>query len=275
MSTLSRALWVLPFVALIGRSAQAGDEVEVVPDVPYAADASDRQKLDLYLPKGKKDFPVVVFLHGGGFKGGDRKSAAAIGDAFARQGVGVAAVGYRLFPEAKHPRQVQDVAEAFAWLRKHVAERGGDPERLFVGGHSAGGTLAALLASDEQYLKAVGAGAKDIKGVILLSGTYRLPENRAEIFGDEAGRKAASPIGHARSGLPPFFLAYAESDNPGADVQTKDFAEALKQNGVEAVVVLAKDRDHRTLASKIDGSDPTAAQVLDFIHKRSEGRASQ
>lgn len=278
MKLRNRAPWALPFVVLAGLAgtpARAGDKVEVVPDVAYADGGSDRQKLDLYLPEGKKDFPVLVFFHGGGFKGGDRKAVAAVGNALAAHGVGVASVGYRLFPDAKHPHQAEDVAKAFGWVRKNIAERGGDPGRLFVGGHSAGGTLAALLASDEQFLKGAGASAKDIKGVVLLSGTYRLGDNRADIFGDADARKAASPISHARSGLPPFLLAYAENDNPGAEEQTKAFAESLKQNGVESIVFLAKDRDHRTLASKVDGEDPTSARVLAFIREQSGTAGAQ
>jgi len=262
MKMLHRSLWV---VALGDAS-----RVDVVRDVAYTtspAAGADRQKLDLYLPEGKQGYPVLLFLHGGGFKGGDRKAVVVLGETFARRGVGVAAVGYRLFPRAQHPEQIQDVAKAFAWLRENVSKHGGRADRLFVGGHSAGGALAALLATDEQYLKAEGADLKDIKGVIILSASYRVPDTRADIFGDEPSRKDASPINHVRSGLPPFFLAYAENDNPGAEEQARTFADALKDRNVETTVVEAKDRDHRSLFTQIKEGDPTGAAALAFIRE--------
>ncbi len=96
-----------------------------------------------------------------------------LGETLARQGVGVAAVSYRLSPEVKHPAQVQDAARAVAWVSKNIGKHGGQADQLFIGGHSAGALLAALLASDEQYLKAEGLSLKEVRGVVALSGGYR------------------------------------------------------------------------------------------------------
>jgi arylformamidase len=82
---------------------------------------------------------------------------------------------YRLSPAVKHPSHVQDVARATAWTRSNIAKYGGNPERLFLLGHSAGGHLVALLAADESYLKAEGLKSADIQGVITASGVYRIP----------------------------------------------------------------------------------------------------
>jgi acetyl esterase/lipase len=243
--------------------------VKVVRGISYAGAKADseRHKLDLYLPEGRKDFPVLLFLHGGGFRKGERKDVAALGETFARQGVGVAAAGYRLYPEVKHPGQVEDAARAFTWLRKNIDRYGGSADRLFVGGHSAGALLAALVASDEQYLKTAGTRLQDIKGVVALSGGYRIAEGRKDIFGDEQSRKNASPINHVRAGLPPFFLAYAEKDAPGQERGTRAFADALKAVKATAVVYEAKERDHGSLLRKIQDGDPTARAVLEFIRK--------
>ncbi|WZO96508.1 alpha/beta hydrolase [Isosphaeraceae bacterium EP7] len=265
------SILILASLPAVAADKQAADGVTVIPDVAYAA-GGDRQKLDLYLPKGRTDFPVVLFFHGGGFKAGDRKSAANIGETFARRGVGVASVGYRLFPEVKHPVPAADGAAAFAWIKKNIGTYHGRADQIFVAGHSAGAILAAQIATDDRYLQSAGASTGDIRGAILLSGTYNLPENRTDVFGDAEERKAASPFSHARSGLAPFFLAYAERDNPGIEDQTKAFAAVLKAAGDETVVVLAKDRSHGTIASHVDENDPTADQALAFVKSRLDNR---
>jgi acetyl esterase/lipase len=250
-------------------TASAVNEVEIVKDIAYAGGTSDEhQKLDLYLPKGKKDYPVVLFLHGGGFSKGDRKDAAQFGETLAKQGIGVAAAGYRLFPEARHPQQVQDAAKAFAWLKANVEKRGWRTDAVFVAGHSAGGHLASLLATDEQYLKAEKLTLGGVRGVIALSGAYRVAENRSDVFGDEATRRAASPITHVKVGIPAFFLAYADKDSPGRDQQTKEFAAALLNAKTEVIVFEARDREHGTLFTNIAANDPTGNAVIAFIKKQ-------
>jgi acetyl esterase/lipase len=275
MKWLSRSSFAFVAVLTAVGPATAEDkkpgagEVEVVKDLAYAVTADDRQKLDLYLPKGKKDFPLVLFLHGGGFSKGDRKDAAQLGEALAKQGVGVAAVGYRLAPEAKHPQQVQDAARAFAWLKSNAEKHGWRADAIFVAGHSAGGHLAALLGTDEQYLKAEKLPLGDVRGVIALSGAYVVPEALKGVFGDDAARKAASPLTHVRAGAPAFLLVYADKDSPGRDAQTKEFAAALLGVKAQVTVVEAKDRDHGTLFSRIATADPTGDAIVAFVQKNS------
>jgi acetyl esterase/lipase len=163
-----------------------GVEVDRVRDVAYYSgdDADDtRHCLDVYIPKGAKKFPVVVLIHGGAWVAGDKCSCglySSVGEFLASQGVGVVMPNYRLSPWVKHPEHIRDVARAFAWTRRNVATFGGDPERIFVVGHSAGGHLAALLATDESYLKAEGCSGQDIKGVVCVSGVYHIPDGNME-----------------------------------------------------------------------------------------------
>ncbi len=162
-------------------------EVVTLRDVPYdtAPDAApERHRLDLYLPRGLTDYPVVVFVHGGAWTVGSKTCCgwySAVGEFLARHGVGAVLPNYRLSPGVKHPEHVKDVARAFAWTKAHVAEHGGRPDRLFLAGHSAGGHLAALLATDERYLKAEGLSTEDVRGVIGVSGVYRIPEGRLHV----------------------------------------------------------------------------------------------
>jgi acetyl esterase/lipase len=162
-------------------------EVEAVKDVAYyEGDGADpkKHKLDLFLPKGHKDFPVLFFVHGGGWVMGDRKMYGRVGEVFAKNGVGTAVISYRLTPQVQHPGHVEDVARAFAWTHKNIGKYGGRADQIFVTGQSAGGHLTALLATDETYLKAHKLSLKDIKGAMPISGVYTIPPVLMErIFG--------------------------------------------------------------------------------------------
>jgi len=188
----------------------------------------------------------------------------------------------------KHPEHVKDVARAFAWVHKHIAEYGGDPNRLFVGGHSAGGHLAALLATDEQYLKAEGLSRKDVRGVIAVSGVYRIPDKLEFtwtmdgglgarvalttnpfdlVFGkDHKAREAASPVCHVCAGLPPFLIFSAEHDLPLLPLMAHEFARALRDKKCDVELVKVEGRNHNNLmfdATRAD--DPVARDILTFI----------
>jgi acetyl esterase/lipase len=163
-----------------GEKSKRHFEVEAKYDLVYRDDAKSdpvKHKLDLFLPKGEKNFPVVMYLHGGRWQAGDKEHFRMVGELFARKGIGTAVVNYRLTTgdkPARHPDHIEDVARAFAWLHANVQEYGGRKDRLFVCGHSAGGHLAALLATDEKYLEAEELSPKDIRGVIPISGVFNV-----------------------------------------------------------------------------------------------------
>lgn len=263
MKRIMRLLTVTA-VAVSAATASAADKVgvKVVADVAYVESGDERNKLDLYLPEGKTGVPVLVFFHGGGYTKGDRKDVAQLGQTFAKHGVAVAAVGYRLLSEkVKYPAPVEDGAKAVAWVKANAGKHGLAGDQLFVGGHSAGGHLASVLATDPARK------LSDLRGVISLSGGYKIPAERASQYGGEDAAKQASPLTHVREGLPAFFLAYADKDSPNKDKQTAEFADALKGNKVPATVYQAKEREHGTLFTKIADGDPTGEAVLTFIRE--------
>src|SRR5262245_29640481 len=148
----SRLLAALAVVAAVGSargddlkispSALGKHEVKVVNDLAYyeGADADPaKHKLDLYLPKGQKDFPVLFFVHGGTWKSGDRKVYLKFGELFASHGIGTVVISYRLSPKVQHPAHVQDVARAFAWTWSNIPKHGGRADQIVACGHSAGG----------------------------------------------------------------------------------------------------------------------------------------
>ena len=155
--------------------------------VPASCDGRDH-KLDLYLP-ATRDWPVIVFVHGGNWDSGSKDFRAGgadvyinIGRFYASRGIGVAVINYRLQPRARWPGQVDDVRAAVSWVRSHIVTRGGQPDRLFLMGHSAGTHLASLVA-----LTATPEMRQAIRGVIAVSGaaldladekTYQLGADR-------------------------------------------------------------------------------------------------
>jgi acetyl esterase/lipase len=151
-------------------------------DIRYH-DASDRQVLDVLRPKGLDNRPVVLFVHGGAWLIGDKNLFGLyrnFGRFLAKHGIVAVMINYRLSPAVKHPEHIKDVARAFAWTRRHIKDYGGDPDRIFFCGHSAGGHLASLLATNDSYLKDKDLKLEDkdrqaIKGVISICGVYLIP----------------------------------------------------------------------------------------------------
>jgi arylformamidase len=186
---MSIPLWQLP----------EPPDVREVRDVAYrSGPLTDpiRHRADLFLPRGKEDFPVVVLVHGGGWTIGDNRCCglySSVGQFLASQGIGVVLPNYRLSPAVTHPEHIRDVARAVRWTHDHIAEYGGDPKRIYLMGHSAGGHLVALLATDESYLKAEGLGTGDIKGVIPVSGVYRILPGTLKIAVGGTGSRCFRP----------------------------------------------------------------------------------
>jgi acetyl esterase/lipase len=257
------------------RAEQPG-EVEAVKDVAYhdGPDADPvKHRLDLYLPKGRKDFPVLFFVHGGAWKSGDKKTYAPLGELFARRGLGTVIVNYRLSPAVKHPAHVQDVAKAFAWTHANIGKYGGRADAVFACGHSAGGHLVALLATDDTYLKAEKLSPRDVKAVIPISGVYLVvPPLFSSTFGkDVAGYKDASPLEHVRGNHPPFLILYGDRDFPTCDVFSERMCQALTDAKCEASTVKVKDRDHISIIKRmLNDGDPAARAIVEFIGKHSD-----
>jgi acetyl esterase/lipase len=275
-------LTLAAFLARAGAAPAAGAlySVQPVRDVRYVdgADADPiHHKLDLYIPKGDRDFPVFFFVHGGGWRHGNKNFLGvyeALGTFLARHGIGAVVINYRLSPEVKHPEHIRDVARAFAWTYKNIAAYGGRPDRIFACGHSAGGHLVALLATDPEWLKAVELKPDAIRGVIPISGVFDLTELPqwfvARSFGAAADvLAAASPTNYARAGLPPFLILYADHDLPGCDRKPAEaFAKALRDKGTNAEAREVSGSNHyKMILSTVVEGDPVCDAILAFIAK--------
>ncbi len=176
-----------------------------------------RLALDVYRPPGSQGpAPVVVFLYGGRWQSGSRDEYAFVGQRLAEAGVLTLVVDYRLYPRARFPDFVHDVAAAVGWARDHASQYGGDPQRLFLVGHSAGAHIAALIGTDARYLARIGWTPRDLAGVIGIAGPYDfLPltdDDLKDIFGPEPQWLESQPVHFVDGDEPPFLLLHGTSD---------------------------------------------------------------
>jgi acetyl esterase/lipase len=256
-------------------SNEPAPEVEIRKNISYAGgpeEDADKHRLDVYLPRRRERAPVFFFIHGGAWRFGDRSQYPALGNRYAREGLIAVVPSYRLAPKHPHPAQIEDAAAAFAWTVNHAAELGGDTNRLFVGGHSAGGHLAALLTLDPSRLQRHGLTPALIRGTLALSGVYdfRFGESLASVFGrDPEVRRLASPIAHVQPGAPAFLVSYCQWDYPTLPAQARRFHAALRRAGVPSELLHVPGENHISEMLRVgDPDDPTARAVLRFIRAR-------
>jgi acetyl esterase/lipase len=222
-------------------------------DVAYGTQT--RQKLDIYTPKAappSAGWPVVVFFYGGSWNTGARAQYQFVGEALAARGVVTLVADYRLYPEVRYPDFLSDSAQALAYGLEHAARLGGDPKRVFVMGHSAGGYNAAMLALDARWLAVAGHSPKELAGWIGLAGPYDFypivnPDAKPVFFHPNYPPNS-QPIDFASSAAPRTFLAAAVDDtvvNPQRNAA--QMAEKLQAAGVPVTLKLYPQASHTTL----------------------------
>ena len=208
-------LRLLFFILLIAAAAPAFaqqqyttiDNISYYPDSESAKDEYIKSQcvLNFYYPKGLKNYPTVVWFHGGGLTGGGKEIPKALMD----KGFAVVGVGYRLSPKAKAPAYINDAAAAVAWTFKHIAEYGGNPGLIFVSGHSAGGYLGMMLTFDKKYLNKYQIDANKIAGLIPFSGqaiTHFTVRNERGIKDTQPLIDEYAPLYFVRADIPPTLL---------------------------------------------------------------------
>ncbi len=255
------AFLLLVTVSIPVRAAQqpAGQQTEPTPAPPaeptsnraeYGYGADPLQKLDFWHAKAQPSAPLIVFVHGGGWKRGDKRNATGAQkvEHLTKAGHAFASINYRLVPNATVEQQAADVAAAVAWLRGHAGQLGIDTSRVVLMGHSAGAHLVALVGTDPQYLAAAGLSLSDLLGVIALDGAAYdvarqiadsgrlMRATYAEAFGsDPVRQRALSPALQAAATKAPAFLIL-HIDRADGRAQSEALAKALMQAGTPAEV---------------------------------------
>jgi acetyl esterase/lipase len=274
-----RILTPILLLLLVGPLLAA--EPKVHRDLAYAEPKDKRQTLDVYAPATGKNHPVVVWIHGGGWQGGDKANVQKKPRAFVAKGFLFVSVNYRLLPKATIKQMAGDVAKAMRWTHDHARDYGGDPRQMVVMGHSAGAQLAALVCTDGRYLKAEKLPLSLVKGCVPVDGdTYDVPmqirtvaKQRADRyrmkFGDAARQKDLSPVTHVAKGkhIPPFLILHV-ADHPETKAQSQRLAKALQKAGVSAKAYAAGGKTHDTINADLGLADdkPTRA-VFEFLGK--------
>jgi acetyl esterase/lipase len=258
---------------------RASGQVRVVSDVDYLASAEypeKKDRLDIYLPENASRAPVIISIHGGGLRAGDKSAQTFVGQRFASVGHVTVVVNHRLSPGVTHPAHIQDIAAAVAWVKKNIARHGGDPQKIFVIGHSAGAYLAALLVLDPRYLAAHGMAPGDIRGVVPVAGFFYVdrpgvaPDRPKDTWGTDVNVwKAASPATYISRNVPPLLLLYADGDDEWRRKQQDEFASALRERGNNDVEVrMIKGRTHNTVWSEMaKGDEDTSRAIVQFVNR--------
>ena len=234
------------------------------------------QQIEVIVPAGpsantsdKRPRPVVLFIHGGGWNSGAPSDYRFIGRTLARAGYVVVLSGYRLGPEGRFPVMLEDSALAVAWVRDHVAQYGGDPDRVFLMGHSAGAYNAMMLALDRQWLGRVGVSDSFIKGVIGLSGPYDFypfsSDSTRNAFGQAADPARTQPIHFVRADAPPLLLITGDADVTVKARNSAALATAMTALGRPLRPVVLAGVDHAGTAMKLAAPFSRDRRVLDPV----------
>jgi acetyl esterase/lipase len=221
-------------------------------DIPYGPHR--QQRLDLYLPlaPGAHHVPVFINIHGGGWTHGYKEWMGFMAPPIVSLPAIYVALDYRLAPDHRYPAPLEDCLDALAWVHQNIARHGGDPDRIHVGGHSAGAQLAALMVLRRDRLAARGLAPDVIKSCFPYSGVYDFTEEHAlklaeRFLARRGDADDASPIRHAAGNRTPFYVTWAEHDGPFALANSPPFVEALRREGARAESYVFEKFDHFTI----------------------------
>lgn len=257
-------------------------------NIPYTDHAHERQVLDIYSPDNARNLPVVFWIHGGGWQTGNKTDVQIKPRVFTERGFVFVSTNYRLLPNVEMGALIWDVAKSLGWVHKNIASYGGDPKRLFVMGHSAGAQLAALLCTDERYLKAEGVAFDALKGCVPVDGdTYDIPaiimtaETRQTVHGlplPQFGHRVKfgndpkkhidfSAVTHVAKGkgIPPFLILHV-AGHPDVTAQAQRLSAVLKAANVPVTVFGASESSHNKLNADLGlPDDPATKELFKFL----------
>jgi len=260
--------------------------VRIIEDLAYLPERADsKHRLDLYLPRtGAPPWPVVVFVHGGFWRPFDRRMFqfftglhGCVGVALANRGIATAVVGYRQRPEAASIQDaLDDVAHGVRYVVDNIGRHGGDPQRVYVVGHSAGGLLAALLAAEPEHLTNAGVPPSSVRGFAMLAGPYDLarlvdfsaPGLAAKVRASANPEDIArySPERHVRRGLPPILLLVGGDEDPPMIAEQRSMAAALRRGGGDVTAVEIPGESHMGLVMHLSQpGDRALSELLKFV----------
>lgn len=259
-------------------------------DIPYVKDGHERQILDVYTPEKKADekLPVMFWIHGGGWRTGDKGDVALKPKVLTERGFVFVSTNYRYITDVTMDVLIRDVTKSIGWVHRNITDYGGDPQRIFVGGHSAGAQLAALICTDDRLLKRERVPFTVLKGCVPVDGdTYDVPKNimteelRLALYGfpqrafaprqkfgnDPKKHIDFSSVTHITKGkgIPPFLLFYF-SGNADTRAQAQCLGFELKKAGIPVTLYGKRDSNHNRLNNDLGKpDDPATVELYKFL----------
>lgn len=257
-------------------------------DVAYVESGHPRQVLDIYTSGNDRELPVIFWIHGGGWQTGDKSDVQIKPRVFTERGYVFVSTNYRLLPEVDMETLVDDVAEAFGWVYRNIERYGGDPQRIYVMGHSAGAQLAALICTDDRYLKDQDVPFEVLQGCVPVDGdTYDIPAiimtaelrqtlhqlplptfgHRVKFGNDPDKHVHFSAVTHVAKGkgIPPFLILHV-AGHPNTTAQARRFAHVLAAADVAVTVFAARETTHSKLNQDLGRpDDPATEKLFEFL----------
>ncbi len=258
-------------------------------NIPYASPALDRQVLDIYAPDNARNLPVVFWIHGGGWQSGDKTLVAQKPQAFTSRGLVFVSTNHRFLPKVEMGDVIRDVARSLGWVHRNIAMHGGDPRRIFVMGHSSGAQLAALLATDDRYLRAEGVPFDALRGCVAVDGdTYDIPAiiataelrqtlhglplpdfgHRVKFGNDPKKQIDFSAVTHITrgKGIPPFLILHV-AGHPDVTAQALRLRNALQAAAVPVTLYGVRETTHNRINDELGRpDDPATSELFRFIN---------
>ncbi|HKR90141.1 MAG TPA: alpha/beta hydrolase fold domain-containing protein [Phenylobacterium sp.] len=259
------------------REAAESGSVKFFGDLAYGPDYY--QRVDVYAPlEASRPLPVLIFLHGGAFIGGYKEWMGFMAPAIVSTPAVFVSVSYRLAPEHPFPAPVEDTAAAVDWTQRNIARFGGDPDRMLIGGHSAGGNLAALVALDRRWLARYGSPGNAIKGALIVSAPLdmRYDENdpadakalamRRTFAPRDADIPLVSPLARITADAPPFHVSAGEADLWSLAEESRIFSARLRDVGAPTVHEIYAGHDHFATSSRcVEDQHPWLRHAQAFL----------
>jgi acetyl esterase/lipase len=263
-----------------------GNAQQLTSNIPYVENGHERQILDIYTAESATDgsLPVMFWIHGGGWQVGNKSDVALKPKVLTERGFVFVSTNYRLLPDVTIDVLIRDVAKSLGWVHRNISKYGGDPNRIYVGGHSAGAQLAALICIDDRYLKEEDVSFDVLKGCVPIDGdTYDIPkiimtaEHRQALYGgkmftfghrqkfgnDPEQHVDLSAVTHVASnkGIPPFLILFFPG-NPDTRAQAHRLESVLEQAGIPVTAYGKSDSNHNRLNDDLGKPDDPATQKL-------------
>ncbi len=234
-------------------------------------------RLDVYQPEGARNCPVLIYVYGGSWSGGNKELYAPMAQRLLPEGMVLVIPDYTAYPKARFPRPTREIAAAIAWTLDHIQDYGGDPRRVVVGAQSAGAQVSGVALLDPQWLAAHGHSAAELRGFLGISGVYDVPAQVAfsrqrgrwgryveDVMGGRGNLAAASPINFVSGGAPPALLIHGDEDPTVPLQMSVDFDERLRAAGVPSEFVRYHGAGHSGILFDAIAQNP-ARLVTDML----------